>query len=383
MSDQITDFAPSTRSSNPIILSEYELVLTQRFFKDLFGAISGVGAIINQNRQIVYANNDFLHFLGLDNLEPILGKRAGEVLSCIHLNENPGGCGTSNGCSYCGAIQTILEAQSSGNKVTNEARITTRMVGGKLKWLDLKITVSPISISDRKFYAIIFQDISIEKRQQMLEKIFFHDILNSAGGLFGLLSLLKDGTAQNSDRELIDLSEEASRDIIDEIIMQKQVRSAELGDLIINIETLNSIELMTSCIGKIFSHEAVGNKLIILSETAHDEDFQSDRGLLQRVLINLIKNALEATIEGGKIDIGAEDLKDRLRFWIANQGVMTPEVQIQLFQRSFSTKGIGRGTGTYSARLLTENYLNGKISFESNEKNGTVISVILDKKVSL
>jgi signal transduction histidine kinase len=379
LSKLITEFIPAVRSSTPQILCEHELVLTQRFFTDLFDSISGIGAVINQNRQIVYANSDFLHFLGLDSLVPILGKRAGEVISCVHSNESTGGCGTSNACSYCGAVQTFFKAQTSGKKVTGEARITTIVVG-KLNYLDLKVTVSPVNLNGRKFYAIIFQDISVEKRQLVLEKIFFHDILNSATGLFGLLSLLKNGTAPDSDRKLIALSEDASRDIIEEIIMQKQVRSAEIGDLTIKIETLNSIELLTSTIGKIFSHKAIGNKLIVLSEKTHDVDFQSDKGLLQRVLINLIKNAVEATIEGGKIVIGVEDLRDKLRFWIANKGVMTDPVQMQLFQYSFSTKGTGRGTGTYSVKLLTENYLNGKISFESNDKTGTVFSVILNKK---
>jgi sensor histidine kinase regulating citrate/malate metabolism len=42
------------------------------------------------------------------------------------------------------------------------------------------------------------------------------------------------------------------------------------------------------------------------------------------------------------------------------------DVQLQLFQRSFSTKGMGRGWGTYSIRLLTERYLGaGLISFRT------------------
>jgi sensor histidine kinase regulating citrate/malate metabolism len=53
---------------------------------------------------------------------------------------------------------------------------------------------------------------------------------------------------------------------------------------------------------------------------------------------------------------------------------------MQLFQRSFSTKGTGRGLGTYSIRLLTENYLEGKVSFVSNEAEGTVFSIELNKK---
>lgn len=52
---------------------------------------------------------------------------------------------------------------------------------------------------------------------------------------------------------------------------------------------------------------------------------------------------------------------------------------MQIFQRSFSTKGKGRGIGTYSVRLLSENYLKGNISFVSNEYEGTIFTVELNK----
>ena len=50
---------------------------------------------------------------------------------------------------------------------------------------------------------------------------------------------------------------------------------------------------------------------------------------------------------------------------------MPPKVQLQVFQRSFSTKGLGRGLGTYSMRLLTQRYLGGTVSFSSKEGEGT------------
>jgi sensor histidine kinase regulating citrate/malate metabolism len=57
---------------------------------------------------------------------------------------------------------------------------------------------------------------------------------------------------------------------------------------------------------------------------------------------------------------------------------MKREVQLQLFQRSFSTKGNNRGLGTYSMKLLGEQYLNGRVDFESSTQTGTTFSVELD-----
>jgi sensor histidine kinase regulating citrate/malate metabolism len=58
-------------------------------------------------------------------------------------------------------------------------------------------------------------------------------------------------------------------------------------------------------------------------------------------------------------------------FSIKNPGLIPAEVQSQIFQRSFSTKGKGRGLGTYSIKLLTERYLNGSVGFTSSIERGT------------
>jgi hypothetical protein len=376
--EEETHFAPAIRSSKEQIFREFDLIGSQKFFTEMFGALTGIGAVLDENRQIVYANNDFLSLLGIDTLEPILGKRPGEVISCVHAMEEPKGCGTSLACAYCGAVNAILESHKSGKKVMKETRIT-RDFGGKTQSWDLNIISTPIQLSGSSFYILVLQDISHEKRRSALERIFFHDLLNTASGLNGLLTILKEGADAEEARELINLSEEASRDILDEIIMHRQIRAAEIGDLQIKIEKVNSLGMISSAVGKIGSHEVGKNKSVVISDKATSIDFETDKNLFQRVIINLLKNALEATASKNSVSTGVESKGDKIRFWVKNESVISKDVQMQLFQRSFSTKGTGRGIGTYSIKLLTENYLKGKVSFVSNEKEGTIFSIELNK----
>jgi nitrogen-specific signal transduction histidine kinase len=374
-----THFAPALRSTKEQIFKEFELVGSQKFFTEMLGALTGIGAVLNENRQIVYANNDFLSLLGIDSVESILGKRPGEVISCVHSTEEPTGCGTSVACAYCGAINAILESQRSGKKAMNETRIT-RDVGGKTQSWDMNIISTPIQLSGNPFYVLVLQDISDEKRRSALERIFFHDLLNTAGGLNGLLTILKEGANPGEERELINLSEEASRDILDEILLHRQIRAAEMGDLQIKIEAVNSLDFLSSAVGKIKLHEVGKNKTIIISDQTANIDFETDKNLFQRVIINLLKNALEATEIEKSVTAGVESDGLKIRFWVKNDSVIPKDIQMQLFQRSFSTKGSGRGIGTYSIRLLVENYLKGKVSFISNETEGTIFSIVLNRK---
>lgn len=376
--DEITHFAPASRSSSDEIKKDTQIIASNKLFRELFGAMSGIGAIADNNRQIIYTNEGLLSLLGDKSIESILGKRMGEVISCVHSKEEPYGCGTSRSCAYCGLVNAFLDSQKTGLKSTKECRISSS-IDGKLISCDLNVTVMPIVLSDHTFYVISMLDISDEKRRLALEKIFFHDILNRAGGLNGLLTILKEGIDPEGSKELIDLSEEASRDILEEILIHREIKAAENGDLQVKIDSINTLEILESSILKIKSHEALKNKVVSVAEDSYNTIFRTDRILIQRILMNLIKNALEATKTNGSVMSGVKEAGDKIRFWIRNDEVMPEDIQLQMFQRSFSTKGLNRGIGTYSIKLLAENYLDGKVDFISNENEGTIFWVDLAK----
>jgi len=99
--------------------------------------------------------------------------------------------------------------------------------------------------------------------------------------------------------------------------------------------------------------------------------------LLRRVLSNLIKNALEASVRGQEVRIACARKDDRIVFSVSNPTVIPESVLSHLFVRSFSTKAPGRGLGTSAARLFTEDFLRGTIRAESRPGEGTTFTVSL------
>ena len=66
--------------------------------------------------------------------------------------------------------------------------------------------------------------------------------------------------------------------------------------------------------------------------------------------------------------------------YLTFEGVMPEDTQMQVFQRSFSTKAAsGRGIGTHSMKLFGERYLGGKVAFTSRESEGTTFTLTLPK----
>ena len=50
-------------------------------------------------------------------------------------------------------------------------------------------------------------------------------------------------------------------------------------------------------------------------------------------MINLLKNALEATVINGTVSISVEEQNNKLIFLLKNKGVIPDEIRLQIFQR--------------------------------------------------
>ena len=105
--------------------------------------------------------------------------------------------------------------------------------------------------------------------------------------------------------------------------------------------------------------------------------FVFSRTVLTRVLLNLLKNALEAEPCGSEVRLDAELQDNVVRISVKNPSVIDDEHKKMIFSRTFSTKGFGRGIGTYSVKLFTEQYLKGKVEFVSESGIGTVFTLVL------
>lgn len=344
--------------------------------KDLLSSMSYIICILNQHNQIVFFNEYIVEKYGLNLETDILGIRPGELFKCVNASNETGGCGTTEKCQYCGAYRAFAECWDNERKVVNECRII-REDGVNTVQIDLEITATPFNHADDKYLIVSMQDITEQKRKELIERIFFHDIINVAGGLSNILQLFPSLTDEERE-EYLPIASSLSNQIIDEIRAQQQMVQAEKGELQVVKNTIKAKRFLEKITDQIrFNHVAFEKEIEIIDHT-DNVSFVSDEVLLTRVLINMAKNALEAISRGQKIRISAKLSGDRIRFEVFNATYMKREVQLQLFQRSFSTKGNNRGVGIYSMKLLGERYLNGRVEFESSPQIGTTFSIELD-----
>lgn len=392
MIKRATEFAPAERASHDEVQRQHEKLASLPFIVGFLDAAPAMTVILNEHRQIVFANRSFADFLGIERIDAlrgsrfyvanvvpesgVIGLRLGEAAGCIRAPLAENGCGTSAFCQTCGAANAIVNSQRTNVPDVQECRMIQGEEGVRETALDLRVWANPMEVQGEVFTVFSMLDISAEKRRETLERIFFHDVLNTAGGVKGLADLMVQGVVSaNEFTKVAGMLADSTDQLLEEISAQRMMWSAENGELRVSSHVTSSFEMLAAVQHQFHGDRLTRGKSIVLDAAAQAFTFATDTVLLRRVLTNLVKNALEAEHAGATVTLGAHADGDAVCLTVHNPTVMPMPVQRQLFMRSFSTKGTGRGLGTYSIRLISEKYLRGRVSFASTEDEGTTFTV--------
>ncbi len=102
------------------------------------------------------------------------------------------------------------------------------------------------------------------------------------------------------------------------------------------------------------------------------------RDQLVQVVLNLVLNALDATDEGGVIELRTMILRGGLRIEVRDNGHgISPVHQERIFQPYFTTKETGTGLGLFVCRHIVEKQLHGRLELTASSPAGTCFTLIL------
>lgn len=345
---------------------------------DLVTALNAVPQailVLNASRQVIFANTLALATAGVSSVDELLGLRPGDALDCDRSHQGSDGCGSAEGCKSCGAFRA-LAGDARRESASHDCML---LQFGTARAMHFRVTNRPLTFDGQSYSVVTLVDISNEHRRRNLERIFFHDLLNTVGAMSGYLQLLDsvpDGEREQMCASLLRLVDT----LVAEIRSQRDLVLAENNELPVRPSEVSTLTALKEVAAAYRGQPIAAEKYIFLGEGACNVPLHTDKGLLVRVLGNLTKNALEASVAGDHVLLGCTAQEDGgVAFWVQNRASMPREVQLQLFHRAFSTKGTGRGLGTYSVKLLTTRYLKGEVSFTSSPEAGTRFTVHLPR----
>jgi len=192
-------------------------------------------------------------------------------------------------------------------------------------------------------------------------------------------ALLLDNQYMRMEQKLqIETMREASYEMLRMINNSLDLYKMETGTYKLNAKP---IEITAVALKVCNEARGYGNEFdVSLSYEAPDPFFILGEELLCfSMLSNLIRNAVEASPQKGKVNVKVSSDDKIISISIHNSGAIPEEVRDHFFDKySTANKDRGTGLGTYSAYLLAS-VQGGEITFTTSEEAGTTLEITLPK----
>ena len=208
-----------------------------------------------------------------------------------------------------------------------------------------------------------------------LIRVLTHEIMNTVSPIASLSDAMAKSVDENGHSELdikagLETISDSSKNLIGFVQTYRQLsgvakpvrKALFLQDLMDNVIGLNS-EFAASC-GAVCTYRPEESDLMVYA----------DEGQISQILINLIKNALQAGAKHIRITAGMGK-DDEVIVRIANDGEAIPvSAQEQIFIPFYTTKKEGSGIGLSISRQIMRNH-NGSIELVRSDDQETVFEL--------
>jgi signal transduction histidine kinase len=250
----------------------------------------------------------------------------------------------------------------------------------------------PVGEGKIRKVGILFNDISqrrsLERQLKDSERLAAigatagmvgHDIRNPLQAITGDLYLTKTELADipdcpeknNATESLLEI--EKNVDYINKIVADLQDYARPLKP---HVEEADLKQIIDDLIAK---NGLPRNVKVTVKVDADARKVVADSTFINRIMFNLVNNAVQAMPKGGKLNIHAFKDKETREAVISvkDTGVGIPDnVKDKLFTPMFTTKSKGQGFGLVVIKGMTE-ALGGNVTFESQEGKGPAFTVRL------
>lgn len=339
--------------------------------------------ITDTDARIIYVNNTFTRFSGLD-LDKVIGSTPFEI---------------TRGQVPVNKYEDLWKSVRSGKIWKGE--LEYMMKDGSKVWLS--ITVSPIfdekkqvtnyvgileEITERKIYE---QDLKRAKEQaeksDRLKSAFLanmsHEIRTPMNAILGFSSLLKEEDVNlEQSNYYIDIINSKGKDLMRIISDIIDISRIEAGDLLVRLQPLEIYEFLRELYEEYKEDTQIKTRpnLQLRLHIPLPEQLiavETDPARLKQVFVNLIHNAIKFTPDGF-IEIGFDLLpENRIRLFVRDSGIgIPPEKQKLIFERfrqideSHTREFGGTGLGLAICKNLVEK-MGSELRVKSSEGQGS------------
>ncbi|MGO4887552.1 ATP-binding protein [Anaerobacillus sp. MEB173] len=199
-----------------------------------------------------------------------------------------------------------------------------------------------------------------------------HEIRNPLTSIKGFLQLLQKKENNNKTYYDLMLNElERIDHIVGELLMLAKPQK-------IHFSTFDVKEILKDVVSLLQTQANMNNIILYYDFDVNEEFFiKCEKNMLKQLFINLVKNAIEASSDKGKVWINLKKKPEKIIITVEDEGTGIPEHFLKrLGEPFYSSKEKGTGLGLTVSHKIVEQH-KGNIHFQSREGVGTKVEVEL------
>lgn len=312
-----------------------------------------------------YVNRSGLVMFNASSAEQMVGKSIYLFLDPKHHEEM---------ASYIGSLEP--------GKTHGPVELEWFTVTGKRLYTE--IVLAPTSMQNRSTFQLIIRDISERKKNEELlinsEKLYVagqlaagiaHEIRNPLTSLKGFLQLISSG--RGTGKNYFDIMKsELTRieSIVSEMLMLSKPQVYELTHQ-------DTRRVLYDVVTLLEAQAALHNTQIKVEAGKDPLWIFGVENQIKQVFINILKNAIEAMVDGGTISVVSKREGDAVIIRIADQGPGISQEQLsKMGQPFYTTKDKGTGLGLMVTYKIIDNH-HGTVTAYSEIGEGAVFTISL------
>ena len=254
-----------------------------------------------------------------------------------------------------------------------------------IHWLNLPVMTGTTRLGRLLVLRDVTEERLLERMRDDLVHAMVHDLRNPLTVISGALSFLDEnvaGTLSPSHLELWEIAQKSTQGMLGLIKAILEISRLESRQMPLEHTLISLADLVASVLESQLPLAADKDLHLESDVSPTLPPAWADAGLIERVLQNLIGNAIKFTPAGGVVRVTARtEISERPRFILSVSDTgpgISPEIQERLFQKFVTGRQEGRGSGLGLAfcKMVIESH-GERIWVESTSESGTTFTFTL------